>query len=175
MKFNKLVIPGLLAGVLLIGGAGAASAFGGGTFNLDAFKNFSTEQQTAIQKAFEIRKTADEEAKTVLDDAGVDMSAMHDAMETERKAGREKLDAALESKDYAAFVELTKDSPMKGDISEDTFNKMAEAHALMKSGDTEGARTIMESLGLKGPGGMGMGHGGRGMHDDRNDADADDN
>lgn len=77
---------------------------------------------------------------------------------------REEMKAVLESGDYEQWAQLMEDRP--GDhvddmINEDTFNKMIEAHTLMQEGDKDGARAIMDELGIGGPG-KGL-HPGRGM------------
>lgn len=69
---------------------------------------------------------------------------------------RDAVNAALESNDYAAFQELTKDSKRGEEItSQEAFNKLAQAHALQVSGDAEGAKALREELGIKGHGGRG--------------------
>lgn len=57
--------------------------------------------------------------------------------------------AAIINDDYETFSKLVEDSPMQIEISEDTFNKMVEAHALRVAGDYESAIKIMSDLGLK--------------------------
>jgi hypothetical protein len=63
-----------------------------------------------------------------------------------------KMAEVLESGDYDAWVDLMNNRPEdKGkmadvEITEDTFNKMVEAHTLRQSGDEEGAWKIMDAL-----------------------------
>ena len=156
MKKSKYIIPALALGVLLTGGV--AYAFGGPVWNSETYKSFSAEEQSAIKQAFEIRNTAHEEARTVLEKAGVDIQAMHKAGREERGARHEEMEKVMESGDYQAFLKLVGDRPMADDITEAKFNKMAEAHELMESGDREGAREIMDELGI---GGKGFGGPGR--------------
>jgi hypothetical protein len=53
--------------------------------------------------------------------------------------------------------------------SETDFTKLVEAHELREAGDHDGARAIMEELGLEGRGGFGgFGHGPRGERGDDN-------
>lgn len=63
---------------------------------------------------------------------------------------RAEVREAVANNDYEAFVELTANAPFAEDISEETFAVMVEAHALMESGDREGARELMSSAGLEG-------------------------
>lgn len=157
MKKSKYLIPALAIGILFSGGA--LYAFGGPVWNSETYKNFSTEEQNAIKQAFEIRSTANEEARAVLEKAGVDMEAMHEAGRGERQARHEEMEKVMESGDYQAFLKLVEGSPMADDITEAKFNKMVQAHKLMKAGDREGAREIMDELGVGG-----KGFGGPGKH-----------
>jgi len=69
---------------------------------------------------------------------------------------------ALDNNDYNSWVDAISDTP-RGDemlsvINESNFDQLVEANQLRESGDMEGAKTIMEELGLdqfmgKGPGG----------------------
>jgi Mn-containing catalase len=156
MKKNKFMIPALVFGLMVIGSS--AYAYGGGASVTDVFKNFTPEQQAAIQKAQDIRQAADKEAKDVLDAAGVDMKAMHDAMMMYQQAQREKMDTILENDDYTAFLDAIENTPMTGTLTEEDFNKMVQAHKLMKSGDKAGAMKVLQDAGIKGPF---MGFGGR--------------
>lgn len=162
---TKLIIPTLVLGTLLVGGA-TASAFFPGSYNSEAFSDFSADQQAAIEEAFTIRQTAHDEAESVLEAAGVDREALHEAMHDYRDEQHEAMKAALESGDYAAFQALVADTPVAESLTEDVFNKLVEAHSLREAGDYEGARVIMselEDLGIRGFG-IGKGHhGDRGM------------
>ena len=64
------------------------------------------------------------------------------------KAKHEAIRTAVENNDYDAFVAATEGTPM-ADIDADTFAKMVEAHNLREAGDHEGARALMEELGIK--------------------------
>ncbi|MFC1615672.1 hypothetical protein ACFL21_00895 [Patescibacteria group bacterium] len=64
----------------------------------------------------------------------------------------EGVKAALEAGDYQAFLDaVPEDAPIREKITEENFAKMLEAHQLMESGDKEGAKAIMEELGIKPP------------------------
>lgn len=154
---STFIASGLVLGALLTVGA-SASAFYGGALSADALKNFSSEQKEAITKAFEIRATAHEEAKAVLDAAQVDREALRTAMHAGREAHRAGMEAALESGDYEAAKALVSGSPFEERFTEEVFKKLVEAHALREAGDFTGAREIMEELDM-GMGGFGS-HGG---------------
>lgn len=65
---------------------------------------------------------------------------------------RKKIDEALTNKDFATFKTLIANTPFSSVVTEATFVRLAEAHALRAKGDHEGARKIMDELGFKGPG-----------------------
>lgn len=143
--------------------ATSASAFTGGQW-LESL-NLTDEQESALEKAETIRQEANEEAKQVLEDAGLDDEAMkeiHDAMHEQREASRKAMDEAIEANDYNAFLEAVKDTPFADAItSEEDFGKFKEAHELMEAGDHDAAKEIMEDLGIEGMRGFG---GGKGPH-----------
>ncbi len=144
--------------------ASTASAFVG-TDMLDKLNITLTDtEQSALEQAHEIRETAHAEAKQVLEDAGITderMAEIHDAMREAHKAEHEAVKAAVEANDFAAFKTATANSPMADKIdTEAEFAKLVEAHNLRKASDIDGARAIMEELGLKGPGMGGKGMGG---------------
>ena len=66
---------------------------------------------------------------------------------------------AIESNDYDSWLKLmTEKHPEKiADFTQENFKKIVEIHQLMKSGDKEGAKKLMDELGLK----MGPGHKGK--------------
>ncbi|MBN1941209.1 MAG: hypothetical protein JW772_03440 [Candidatus Diapherotrites archaeon] len=82
---------------------------------------------------------------------------------------REQLQAAIEARDYAAWVAVheNNDFPMKGRIFEmvtaDNFEQFAEMHEAMKSHDIETAKQIREELGMQCGKGWGMGRFGHGF------------
>ncbi len=126
--------------------------------------NLNDSEKAALEEAAEIRETAHEEAKQVLEDAGITderMTEIREAMHKARHAEREAVKAAVEANDYEAFNTAIADSPMASEIdSAEKFAKLVEAHNLRESGDIDGAKAIMEELGLKGPGMGGRGFGG---------------
>lgn len=169
MTKSKFILPALILGVTLLGGT-SAYAFGGGTFPVEAFKSFSAEKQTAIQKAWDIRATAEKDATAVLDRAGVTKDEVHTAMEAFHKQHKAAMDAALEANDFNAFKALIAQGPHADNadkLTADIFAKIVKIHALEKSGDKAGAQALRKEVrdaGLKGgiDMGGGMGHGGHG-------------
>lgn len=81
----------------------------------------------------------------------------------EMKENMTAVKEAVENNDYQAWVDAMSEHPHADDLdlSEATFAKFVEAHALMQDRDREGAKAIFEELGLQRPG---KGHGPRGMH-----------
>ncbi len=142
--------------------ASTASAFVG-TDMLDKLNISLTDtEQAALEQAHDIEEAAHQEAKQVLEDAGITdarMSEIHDAMREAHKAEHEAVKAAIEANDFTAFKTAVADSAMADEINtEEEFAKLVEAHNLRKAGDEDSARAIMDELGLKGPG-----LGGKGM------------
>jgi hypothetical protein len=75
-------------------------------------------------------------------------------------ANRTATEAAITANDFAKFQELSANSPFRAITTQAQFDQLVKAHALMKSGDMAGAKTIFDTLGIKAPGGKdGMGHG----------------
>lgn len=155
---NKFIVPALAFGILVLGGT--AFAFGPGSFdqilNLDGF---TQKEQDAIQKSFEIRKTANEEAKKVLEDAGISMEKLHKAQKAQMDARKAQMDEIFKNGNYEAFLELNKDRPFAQDITKDQFDVMAQAHSLMEDGKRDEARALLEDSGIKMPGFGERGHG----------------
>lgn len=149
---KQLMIPVAAFAITVTG----ASAFTGDWIqNLDL--NLSDEQTAALEEAHEIRQAAAEEARQVLEDAGIDgetMREIHGTMHEAGKAQHEAMRTAIENNDYDAFLAAIADTPLADSIdSEADFEKFVEAHELMQSGDFEAAAELMSELGLEGPGG----------------------
>lgn len=152
MKISKkYAVPMLALGIMVAGGTTALAAVGPDVA-LSTLTGFSDAQKAAIEKAFQIHKTADAEAKAVLDAAGVDPSKLHEAMRSQHEAGHAKMDAALDANDFAAFQALAVGTPMADKVTSETFAKLVEIRKLEKAGDKEGAMELRKELG----GGMGM-------------------
>lgn len=150
----------LVLGIMAAGGATALAA-SGPELQLSSLTGFTDAQKAAIEKAFQIHKTADTEAKSVLDAAGVDPSQLHEAMRAQHDAQHAKMDAVLDANDYTAFQTLVAGTPMVDKVTPDIFAKLVEVRKLEKSGDKAGAMKIRKELNV---GGMGRGGFG-GPHD----------
>lgn len=161
MKISKkYAVPMLVLGIMAAGGATALAA-SGPELQLASLTGFTDAQKAAIGKAFQIHKTADADAKSVLDAAGVDPSKLHEAMRGQHEAMHTKMDAALDANDYSAFQALVAGTPMKDKLTADTFAKLVEIRTLEKAGDKEGAMKLRKDLGFNGPReGFGGPHGG---------------
>ena len=62
---------------------------------------------------------------------------------------REQMQAALESGDYAAWLEAVgKDSPLAEKITAENFAKFAEMHQAMEDGNTERAAALRDELAM---------------------------
>lgn len=147
----------------------AITATGVSAFNSDILNklnlDLSTEQVSALEEAHELRMDGAErdEVHAVLEDAGIDFDTMKDVREATheyRETMREKVHEALENNDYEAFLEAVQGSPLEDIIdTENEFDQFMEAFDLRQAGDYEGAREIMDELGIERPGGFGHGHG----------------
>ena len=87
-----------------------------------------------------------EEAQVIFDELGMDRLA--GAMQ--RRGNIAGMKEALDNADYDAFMEVAPDY-LKSVVTEDNFNRFVEAHELLESGDMEGAREIMDELGVRPP------------------------
>jgi len=144
-NLKRILMPGAMLGAFMISGA-TALAFSPGGFSLDAFSNFSEEQQSAIEEAHMIMEEARQEADGVLEEAGVDRESMQEAMHSYHDTRHQAVEQALEDGDYEAFAELVADTPLGEKLNEEIFNKLVEIHELKEAGDHEGARDLAQSL-----------------------------
>ena len=160
--FRKLLVP-VTAFLFTVTGA---SAFTGGAWlsDLSADDLGVTEaQKTALEEAFTLRQDVRVKAQDVIDDAGItteQMREVHEAVRDARQGHREAVREAVENNDYTAFLTAIAETPIADTIdTEAEFEKFVEAHELMEEGDREGAREIMDELGIE----RGPGFGGKGM------------
>ncbi len=145
----------LMKTILIPLAAFAVTVTGASAFNADMLKRagLNDEQIAAFEEAKELKEAGDKEAaRDVLLAAGVDekvIKQVREAMRESMSAARE----AIESGDYAAFSAAVEGSPLAEIIdSEAEFDRLVEAHALLRSGDHEAARDIFEELGFPGHG-----------------------
>lgn len=162
-KTLKITLPALAFLLLSVGTAYAASDQG-----FQRFTNLSDTQRDVLEESRELRQDGDwEAARELVENAGIDIPRFRRGPASEEMMEKhEAVRLAIENDDYDSFLELTEDSPMQVEISEDDFNKIVEAHALRVAGDYDGARKIMEDSSLNigvgrmlGRGGMGRGMG----------------
>ncbi|MFN3188418.1 MAG: hypothetical protein ACK42D_02650 [Candidatus Paceibacteria bacterium] len=147
-----------------------ASAFTG--VGTDWIKNsdlsLSDSQISALDEAREIRSAAQVQAKKVLESAGIDQEKIleiHKVMNESHKQNHEAVNEAVTNNDYNAFMLAVEGTLIAEKItSEADFTKYVEAQALIKSGDKDGAKTILQDLGITGPKGSMMGKS-RGMRE----------
>ncbi len=155
MKLSKITI---LALALIMAGVGVSSAYAG-VFG-ERQQNLTDEQKAILEQVRELKEAGNyEEARELAQEVGL-RNKKHRMM----YENKEEVKIALENNDYSAFQELTTDKPFAGEITEEIFAKMVEAHQLRLAGDYEGAKAIHDELGLK----KGYGHGGKGMRDCQN-------
>ena len=93
--------------------------------------NLTDEQKAQIQEKREEMQANHEEMKQIMEDGDYDAWA---AQMTEKV---EKIRAHADD--------------LEGKITPETFQALQQAHQLMQDGDREGAKEIMQELGLKGP------------------------
>ena len=150
---SSLIIPAL--GLFVLGGVVTSSAFahdGDGERNgpraFFASQDLTDEQRAAVEEARELRQTGDKEgARAIIENAGIELPERPD--KGERSEKREAVRAAVDANDYDAFVAATLDAPFADQVTETFFASFVEAHELREAGDKEGAREILEGLGLK--------------------------
>ncbi len=155
--------------------AAGVSAFSGDLLEkLDI--DLTSEQVSALEEAHELRlEDADrDEVHAVLEDAGIDRETMQnvrEAVHEYREEMRENVHAALEDGDYDAFLEAIEGTPLEDVIdTENEFEQFMDAFDLRQSGDHEGAREIMDELGLERPQGFGN-QDGTGQYGERGEGD----
>ena len=112
--------------------------------------NLTDEQKNAIMEARELREVGNyEEARDILADAGIDEEVLR-ALHQARHEARAEMLEALEVGDYEAFLEVVADTPLADIItSESDFEDFREAHELRQEGDREGAKAILDELGIE--------------------------
>lgn len=114
-------------------------------------------QKAALEQAKTLRadgKTT--EASALLKQAGLSgfgnrHSGRGGPPEGINRTNHDAIEKAIEANDFTAYTALTKGSPMEGKIDATQFAKLVQAHVLIKSGDTAGAKAILNTLGLGGP------------------------
>lgn len=149
-KIAALAIPLILFGIL---GASVTSAHVG--------RSLTEEQQAVVDEARALREAGDREgARELLEEAGIPLRG-HTGHGGPFGSGKGRaVHEAILANDYSAFTDAIKDAPFADMVNEALFATLVEAHDLREAGDYEGARALMEELGVPGilPG---FGHQGR--------------
>jgi len=142
--------------VLIPAAAFAVTVTGVSAFNESVLTEagLTDTQIEAFEEARDLRESGDKDAaKETLEDAGIDRDTMKDirtAMKEHRAEVRAVIASALNDEDYDAFMDAIADTRLADHINdEDDFELFLEAHELRESGDREGAREILDELGIK--------------------------
>lgn len=127
--------------------ASGVHAFGSTELLIKA--GLSEDQVIAVQEAQELKATGDmKSARAVLESAGVTKDTMQHIREVAKEA-KKAVQAAVEANDYDAFVVAVADSPLADIITNEAeFEQFVEAHELRQSGDRDGAKDILDDLGV---------------------------
>lgn len=171
--------------IMIPAAAFLVTATGVSAFNSDMLEkaniDLTDSEVAALETAHEMRQDGAErdEVKAVLEAAGLDRDDMREIREAVREvhqATRADIKDAVEAGDYEAFKDAAEGTPLLEAIeSEADFDLFVEAHELKEAGDREGAKEIMDGLGIQKPGDHehdgGHEHGGgRGPHGEHDDA-----
>lgn len=137
---KTVILPGMLAAMFLVGGAHAEA------FNMAAFSGFSSNEREAIEEAAEVRREAAEEARRILDDAGIDQEDMQNAIRSYHERLAEDIEQAFEDEDYDDFEDAVEGTPLANGLTEDIFDELLKAYEHYKDGDMNAAREVMFDL-----------------------------
>jgi len=152
LKFKKIniLIAVAIFGLSVVGGGASLKAFSNSRVNL------SDEQKEVLEEIRELRKQGDiEGAKKLAEENG--LPEVGRKFKGKFNKGKvEDVRNAIESNNYSAFITAIAGNPEKEKITREVFSKIVEAHNLKIKGDDEGARTIMNEIGIK-PFGFGPG------------------
>lgn len=122
-------------------------------------ENLTDEQKQAMDQIHSLHEQGlDDEARALAESVGLPLPPEGDGFrEMHGDMGdHQAVEAAVEANDYDAFVAATADAPFADQVDEAFFQKFVEAHSLREAGDMEGAKAIMDDLGITPPQG---GHG----------------
>jgi hypothetical protein len=134
--------------------AGDYEAFVEATSETPFAQNITPEFFASFTEANALRETGDiEGAKVIMDKLGLKPHKKHGKFNEEKRAemkeNHEAMRTAIEMEDYDAFVEAAGDAPFIDEVTPEFFEKFIEAHTLRETGDFEGAKAVMNELGLK--------------------------
>ena len=130
--------------------SGDYSTFAELTADSERFTTITADNFGQLTLAMELRQSGDHEsAKEVIEELGLEPPHKRFNREA-RQAQRELVRTAVSEGDFDAFVANAPDKLLEK-IDADNFAQFVEAHQLRESGDKEGAKEIMEALGIKRP------------------------
>lgn len=155
---GKYLNASILALAFVVGGVGVSSAYGG-LGNGDSTRPELTDaQKTVLDQMHDLRMDGKfDEANALREQSGLPQMGRGRGQSAEMQAHREVVQTALENNDYQAFLTAIDGTPREEGMTPEIFAKMREAHTLREAGDFDGARAIMDELGI---GGKGFGKGG---------------
>lgn len=141
---KKIALMTLPVLALVVMGSSVASAYGNRTQEL------TEEQESALEEAYALRTEGErDQAREVLKRAGIPHLVHRGlAQRANGHEGQDQIYAAIDAHDYTAFKNLTIDAPFAPMVTEESFAKLVEAHALRKVGDKAGAEQILKDLGF---------------------------
>ncbi len=157
-KIALMTLPALA--LVLLGSSVADIGIASANIGIERDRGLTSEQRAVLLQARELRKEGNnDEARALLKDAGLNPKMRHHRMKhmggAEMRAEHKVIKQAIEDNDFTAFKNATAEAPFAAMVTKENFAKLVEAHTLRKSGDKEGARTLLKDLGFP--------HGGHGM------------
>jgi len=145
MNKSQIINASVIALALLIGGVGVSSAYGGLGSGFEK-PELTDDQKAVLDEMHDLRMEGNfEEANALRKEAGFPQMKGYRGQYQEH---REEARTAVEANDYDAFLLAIAGSPKEETMTPEIFAKMVEMHALKEAGDYEGARAIMEELGI---------------------------
>lgn len=113
-------------------------------------KDISEEEFLKMQKMHTLKKEGKfEEAEALRKELGLPERDGRGGMgKMKSSQERQAIYNAMESGDFNAWKEAMGDRPMAQTMTEENFQKLRQAHEMKKNGNHEGARALMEELGM---------------------------
>lgn len=151
---GKYLNASILALAFVIGGVGVSSAYNGlENGNSTTRPELTDAQKTILDQMHDLRMDGKfDEANALREQLGFPQMGRGRGQSAEMQAHREVVETALENNDYQAFLTAIDGTPREEEMTSEIFAKMREAHTLREAGDFEGARAIMDELGIGGRG-----------------------
>jgi len=154
VKINNIATISIFALSLMIAGVGITSAYSGSGVKPE----LTDEQKTVLDQMHDLRIDGKfDEVNALREQSGFPQMGRGRGQSAEMQTHREAVQTALENNDYQAFLIAIDGTQREEGMTPEIFAKTREAYILRKAGDFEGARVIMDELGI---GGKGFGSGG---------------